>query len=219
VPTSAHDWSPLVGPARLEAELNVPGELSFHFGGRGYHDRNGSSRPFDRLGIRHWIWGRAPFHDHEAIYYALWPDQPGHPPEVVAMTIDRQGTTRHLEDVRVIRRGPRLARYGMPSWSSLDLEVAGERWLSVRMEERVDDGPFYLRFLSQATNAMGESVLGTTELVRPARVDRVAQRPFVRMKVHRVAGDNSNFLALFTGPSRGRFARQLGELLPARRSA
>lgn len=209
-----HDWAPLTGPSRAEASLRIGSAPLLDVQGRGYHDRNGSRTPFSSLGIRHWVWGRVPLEDRELIYYLLWPSDGG-PPEKLALEIGEDGTTV-AHDVELQLDGRRRARFGMPFWERLELRRGGERWLTVRHRAPVDDGPFYLRFFTDATDASGERHLGTGELVRPARVDFAPIRTFVDMRVHKTSGVTSRFNPLFTGPRAGRLTRQLSALLRPR---
>ena len=206
-----HDWSPLTGPATVDASLRVGSRSILDFAGRGYHDRNGSRTPFDRLGIDHWVWGRVPMPDRELIYYVLWPEGGG-APEALALEIDDAGQTRDVP-VRARLTGERRARYGMPYWARVELlDPDGGAWLDVRHGALLDDGPFYLRFGTEATRGGGRAH-GTGELVRPGRVDLAPMRPFVKMRVHHTEAPTSRLNPLFLGPRRGRWRRQLGTLL------
>ncbi len=206
-----HDWSPLVGPARGQARFNLDGSSYFRLDGRGYHDRNGSASPFDRLNIHHWIWGRAPFEDREVIFYLLWP-RGGGPPELHGLEIDERGFTyRSRLEARLSRK--RRAVFGMPFWREVELRREGSPWLRVSLDNNVDDGPFYLRFSGRAEDRRGDTAPACVELVRPDRVDIGYQRPFVRMRVDQTAGSNSVLMPLFAGPGGGslwRLARRLG---------
>lgn len=213
---NAHDWSPLTGPARGGAELRV-GAKTIRVEGRAYHDRNGSAVHLDGHGIEHWVWGRVAAAGSELIYYVLYPTQGT--PTVLAMEVLEDGRTRHLRDVSVELHGARLARYGMPYWSHVRLLRSGRPWLIVRHRRLVDDGPFYLRFFTEAElgyRAGGRPQPGSGELLRPGRVDLPVWRPLVRMKVHQTSLGNSPFVPLFSGPKAGRLARLLGTLRPSR---
>jgi len=206
-----HDWSPLTGPSHVQASLRVGGRRLLDFEGRGYHDRNGSRTPFDQLGIAHWVWGRVPMPDRELIYYVLWPDGGG-APEALALEIDEHGVTRDVP-VRARLGDERRARYGMPFWEDIALiDPDGRTWLDVRHTALLDDGPFYLRFGTEARRG-GHRAHGTGELVRPGRVDLAPMRPFVKMRVHHTEAPSSRLNPLFVGPRRGRWRRQLGALL------
>jgi hypothetical protein len=213
-----HLWTPVIMPALGRARLDVDGEPLLQVTGRAYHDRNGGAVALHRLGIRHWLWGRAAMPDHEAIYYLLFPERSDARPLAYYLRLREDGVAEALPNAVARLSGPRLARFGMPWWSRIALEAddpsapAGRARLEVRAGAPVDDGPFYLRQLVEARDASGASGPGFGELVRPARVDLPGQEPFVRMRVHRVAGSNSVFLPLFTGPKSGRLSRLLADL-------
>jgi hypothetical protein len=211
-----HDWTPLMGPGRGEADLSVDtpdgpgeserGEAEYSLRGRAYHDRNGGRKPQHELGMEHWLWGRVPLPDEERIFYLMWPHNGG-APQALGLEIDRAGTIHRRRDLTLELGAPRFGRAGMPYWKSLHLRSEGRPWLDVRYTDVLDDGPFYLRFLIEAEAAKGATARGLAEACRPDRVDRDLMRPLVRMRVHRVDGKNSMWLPLFTGPKRGRLRR------------
>jgi hypothetical protein len=203
-----HVWTPLIAPARGTARLEVGGRTLLAMSGRAYHDRNGGAVALHRLGMRHWLWGRVAFEGEERIYFACFPRDRAQAPLVVAIALREDGTHEELVGARAVRGGPRLARFGMPWWSRLAITRSdGTPWLEVDSESPIDDGPFYLRTPLVATTGEGARGRGFGELCRPDRVDRALERPFVRMRVHRPAGDNSVFLPLFTGRREDRVAR------------
>jgi carotenoid 1,2-hydratase len=217
-PDAPHVWTPLTGPARGAARLEFGGQPLKRLEGRAYHDRNGSSVPLHELGIGHWMWGRLPFGERERIYYLLWPMDPAQPPRCLGMEIDRAGNTRLLEGLRVERQAERRTLAGL-RWAERLRLFAGDRlWLELRHRVVADSGPFYLRFLSDATAPDGERATGWGELCYPDRVDRAVHRPLVRMKVHRHQGGNSLWVPLFTGPRSGRLGRLFRHLLSAAHS-
>jgi carotenoid 1,2-hydratase len=215
-PDEPHVWTPLTGPAHGEVALRCGDRAVARFAGRAYHDRNGGSVPLHGLGMDFWMWGRLPFRDREAIYYLLWPHGSEHPERCIGVEIDQGGKTRRIPGLRLERAEPRRTLAGLPWSARLRLLQGRDPWLEVRHTRVIDSGPFYLRFLSEATSADGERATGMGELCYPERVDQALLRPLVRMKVHRVHGGNSMWLPLFTGPHRGRVIRLLRSLLPSR---
>jgi carotenoid 1,2-hydratase len=101
----------------------------------------------------------------------------------------------------------------MRSPRRLRLSVDGRPWLDVQHTVVADDGPFYLRLLSEGTAPDGETATGWSEVCRPDRVDLARHRALVRMRVHRTEGRNSMWLPLFTGTREGRIRRLLGQVL------
>lgn len=212
-----HVWTPLTGPAIGEADLAFGGEPLARLRGRAYHDRNHGTVPLHDLGIERWIWGRVPLADRERIYYLLWPEGGG-APLALGMDVDAEGCVTRVEpEVETMdeRRGPA----GLRRPGGLALRVDGRPWLSVVHRRVADEGPFYLRLLTEAATGEGERALGWGELCRPDRVDLGLHRPFVRMRVHQAVGPNSPWLPLFTGPRRGRVRRLLRHVLSGSGSA
>lgn len=207
-----HDWSPLTGPARGEADLQF-GSKSYVIRGRGYFDRNGGRQPQHELGMDHWLWGRIPLPDRERIYYLLWPASSPCEQDPVTFGVDifKDGTTQTHHDLSVTRTTTRRGFGGLTYWRDLAIERAGEEWLRVEHVSVVDDGPFYMRYQARGTTSTA-SALGMAELCYPDRVDRDLHRPLVRMRVHEVEGKNSMWLPLFSGPRQGRVSRMVKNL-------
>lgn len=209
-----HVWTPLTGPATGTATLDWGDQSVARLRGRAYHDRNGGAVPLHDLGIRHWIWGRFPLRDRELICYLLWPEHARGSPRVLGLTIDAAGRTEAVGDLRA-ELGPERRGFAGLRWPERFRLLRGDAlWAEVRHAVVVDQGPFYLRFQSEARTGDGERALGWGELCRPDAVDRARHRPLVRMRVHRPAARNSLWLPLFTGPRSGRAGRLLRALLP-----
>jgi len=132
----------------------------------------------------------------------------------VALGIERgvDGSEREVE-LEVRMEGKIRGIAGMRSPRRLILTVGGRAWLDVRHTVVSDDGPFYLRLLSEGTAADGETATGWSEVVRPDRIDLARHRALVRMRVHRTSGANSIWLPLFTGTREGRIRRLLRQVI------
>ncbi len=199
-----HVWRPLgvggAGGAALTA-----GDWSLDISGRAYHDRNSSTAPLGALGIGHWVWGRVPTPQGERIYYLVWPESPDQAPVAWGFEVGPDGTTQHrtldvqLEDAT---RG----WFGMRWWQTLRLSADGAPWLLVKQDAPLDDGPFYLRFLTRAATPDGAWHSGVSEGLRPDGRDNWSG-PLTQMAVHRPGGANSFWLPLFSGPAESRWSR------------
>ena len=96
-------------------------------------------------------------------------------------------------------RWPRVATFDDPAGRPIHVETVA----------RVDNGPFYQRYLLRGR--CGDEVgHGIGENLVPDRVDSDLMRPLVRMRVHRADGPNSMWLPLFSGDADGRVRRLLG---------
>jgi hypothetical protein len=209
--TPPHLWTPMTGPATGTLRLELDGRVFAQVEGRAYHDRNAGRVPLHDLRIDRWMWGRVPLADRELVYYLTWPSGADRPIHFgVEIGVDGRTTRTELE-VELGRE--RISFGGLRRPERIRLRAAGRPWLDVVHTRVVDAGPFYLRMLSEARTAAGETAVGWSELCRPDRVDLAPHRPFVRMRVHRTAGPNSMWLPLFTGPRTGRAARLLRHVL------
>lgn len=211
--TSPHRWTPLVGLAHGTASLRAGDKTWVHTRGRAYHDRNGGDRALHDLGIHTWLWGRCSFPGEELVYYALWTDAGPEPSTTLVWSLDEAGGMQPRHGSTVV--GPRArARYGMPVWPKLGLQLSarsqgktlGAERVEVERVSRVDDGPFYVRSLTRARRG-GAVGHGVEEIIRPDRIDRAWERPLVRMRVHNVDRENSMWLPLFVGSSDDRLRR------------
>jgi hypothetical protein len=195
-----HQWTPLCTATVGHADLEVDGRPFLRVRGRGYHDRNGSTLPLAALGIRHWLWGRAPVGGAERIWYLLWPEHGE--PVAWGLEVGSDGAAVVREHLEVRRQGLRLGWFGLPWHRRLTLRLDGQPWLDVEHARLVDDGFFYQRWQARVRGPGGEQGLGFAEAVRPGRVDRWWNRWLVRMAVHHASRPNSPFLPLFSGARR-----------------
>jgi carotenoid 1,2-hydratase len=200
----AHRWAPILGPCEGEVELHVGEAPLLQTHGAGYHDRNGCPVALDALGMEHWIWGRSAVGDRTVIYYLSFPEDPASSPHLLVAASGPDGQYRFCE-ARCDLQRPRRGRFGMPWWTTLVIEGL-EAPLRVEVAPPLDDGPFYLRGLTQCT--LGEQRgPGFIELCRPARVDRPWMRPLVQMAVQHAERPGSWWLPLFCGPTSDRVQR------------
>jgi hypothetical protein len=183
-----------------------------------YLDHNRGDVPLDRYGIERWIWGRVTLPSgQEQVYFLLEPEDHTRPPTAIGLEI-RDGRV-HERALSVRSRQQRRGWFGMRWDRSLELVTEAGRWLSVTHDAPYEDGPFYLRMRARAQAPDGVSGQGTAEVVCPARIDRAAMRPLVRMRVQPPAGTPSSIWSpLFLGSRLGRWERTLRSLNAAARS-
>ncbi|MGB0678873.1 MAG: hypothetical protein ACPGUV_04355 [Polyangiales bacterium] len=215
---SPHHWTPMVAGARGQAYIEYGSDTPLDLRGSAYHDRNWSPLPLHALGIQDWLWGRVHGPHAELVYYALTPPDTQADPTHLVLELREDGELTWRPDVTLRLQGRRWARYGMPWWAALELWQGGRLLWRITHPDKVDDGPFYLRFLTQAQHVSGAVAPGVAEVIRPGRVDLVWQRPFVRMRVHQLHGPNSWLTAAFSGAQQGRLRRALAALVPGQAS-
>ena len=202
---SAHAWTPQVGPSFATAALRC-GDFRWRLAGRGYHDRNASSLPLHELGIKTWLWARAALPGRDRIVYALWPHGDA-PVQVRGLDVCDDGRVETFHDLTLTTEGASTTFFGMPTWRRLTLERAGTPWLTLDLTRCVDDGPFYLRYLPQASTADGPATAASAEIIVPDRIDLNLHRPFVRMRVSGADAQTSAWLPLFEGARQNRGRR------------
>ena len=203
-----HRWTPLIVPGAGEFTLDDGEGYRRSVQGRGYFDRNTSTVGLHRLGIGLWFWGHAPKPHKNQIMYLLWPESDEGEPVCLGYSVSPAGEVTEHRDLQV--RLPRRRRtfYGMPSWSQIEVREREELWLRLTLDRRVDDGPFYLRYVAE-TQVQGVVGTGSAEVIAPSRVDLARHRPLVRMRVGTDRLSNSRWLPLFHGASSGRIPRLL----------
>ncbi len=208
-----HAWTPLFTASSGTAALTWGETPSDRYvaTGRTYLDANASDTPLDALGIEDWWWGRVGLGERELIYYVVTPEDRSSEAVTMVLVVEPDGDARLFPAATLTSSKARRGVYGLSHPRELRVEADGLD-VVVCTEAIVDDGPFYLRALIRATAADGAEGRGIAERVVPSRVDLRWQRPFVRMRSHRVGGDNSLWLPLFSGKRRGRLRRLVSQL-------
>lgn len=140
-----HLWIPAAIDCDVEASIAIAGEEPIVFRGRGYHDHNVGCAPLHEA-VREWRWGRAHFRDHTIVFYES----------------DRNELHgARIEDVE-------LARNIYGAVYAKRLRVHAPRGVyDVTQSRIIDNGPFYIRFLSRFRAPDGEEVRGFSEVLRP----------------------------------------------------
>ena len=231
-----HAWTPLALPAFGTADVSFGQNERAQIFGRAYFDRNWSVRPLDQLGFDTWIWGHQSCRDEERVYYAFWTLE-SETPTCVGLTYTPDGRVCVEEGIAFSGSASGSTMYGMPRFEELVVTRDGEPWVRQKLSKPVDNGPFYLRYLTatcDTTQALSERPpgdlapldgvrSGSAEIIVPSRIDLALHRPMVRMRVDEEGEDNPLMLSFFEGSRQGRvgrLARRIGrELLPWARAA
>ncbi len=207
---SEHRWCPLVVAARGQASLRW-GDDGVELRGRAYLDRNACPRPITDLGIDSWSWGRLPLPGRELIWYRLEAQGPGKASRHIVLEVDAEGRTRRSADPTIHLHGRRRGAYGLLHPRGLHFTDPDGQQVDVQFRHRVEDGPFYQRFVVLASVGP-HRVEGVAEELRPDRIALPLLRPLIEMRVHKVAGPNSMWLPLFSGSRQHRPARLMAPL-------
>ena len=200
-----HQWTPIIVAAEGTAELSC-GSTKYSICGRGYHDRNAGTQPLHALDIGTWWWGRLAFDSHELIFYALFPKS-GSETLYLALQVDKNGQSHLFEDSKITFSEYQRSLYGLRWARQLSVSYTGADPIQLTIDHKIEDGPFYQRFMCSATQPRYGSAYGFVEQIIPDKVDLDWMRPFVKMRVHHLGQHNSMWLPLFTGPRKNRIRR------------
>ncbi|MBL0719277.1 carotenoid 1,2-hydratase [Piscinibacter sp. Jin2] len=140
-----HGWGPIAPSARVELSLDAP---ALSWSGEGYLDSNEGEEPIDRPFLQ-WDWSRAHLSGgRSAVLYEL--EERDHSQRLLALAFDRHGQAQPFT-----APGPqRLA--ASPIWR-MPRMIRGEASATARVEQTLEDTPFYSRSLVQ-TRLLGENV-------------------------------------------------------------
>lgn len=205
--TAKHQWSPRTTCARGALSLRHDGKHT-NLRGSAYFDANFSSLSLHEQGIDSWRWGRLSFEEETLVYYDITHESGARTRHVFLQGAEGEGqqTLLSLPVHEFASRQEKRGAYGVTAPREITLETP-LGFYTARCRHLVDDGPFYQRFLLDGSGPEGRRGHGIAEVVIPSRVDLPWQRPFVRMRTHRLSGENSPFLPLFSGPSAHRVSR------------
>ncbi|MGC6514866.1 MAG: hypothetical protein ACON4N_10260 [Myxococcota bacterium] len=207
-----HAWTPLLTMGNATASFTLGGAPFFEWSGSAYHDRNGSERRIDQLGIAWWTWCRFFFRDHLIISYLSWAHEG--PPEWVLMVVRPDGTTERIPIAVSLGnrvRTPWQQAYPESLYLTAPdggpLHIAGQSGHLVCIHERpLDSAPFYCRGTMTGRFA-GEAMRGMYEVCHPDVIDSDSFRPLVQMAVSHQTRRDSMWLPLFSGPRHDRVSR------------
>ncbi|HXS18163.1 MAG TPA: hypothetical protein VN764_13290 [Polyangiaceae bacterium] len=217
----AHVWAPRCVAARGQAILAYDGEVH-RLEGAAYFDSNLSRLPLQEQGISSWRWGRVSFDDETVVYY----DISGRGGDKTTLVCSQGRNTKlHFIDAAPMFCRERRGNFGLSGPRQVDIETSHAHY-RFSLEQLVDDGPFYQRYLvtgkrtSLGPHGGGSATgHGIAELVHPSKVDVPWQRPFVAMKTHHIGARNSLLLPFFSGFRRDRAKRTVAAWTQSMRSS
>ncbi len=204
-PEVSHKWTPLALPAHGQIDVDAE-DYGIRTEGHAYFDRNFSAHPLHELGIDRWFWGHTSGRQGDRIFYILWENDAA-TPMCLGFEVDPDGQTRVRSDLTPKLGPEHRTIWGMRSWKRVELWDGPTRWVSCRLTERIENGPFYLRYLTQNIVDAQGVLSGSAEVIEPKRIDMWQHRPLVKMRVSRDGVRNSTWIALFEGTGKTRIKR------------
>jgi hypothetical protein len=209
-------WAPVVLKGAGRVDLGWRGG-SVRGEGRAYVDGNASSEPLETLGIDDWRWGRLAFPRQELVWFRLERER-GLPGTSIVLTADDRGQATLHRGATVDHRDGSIGLYGLRRSSSLRLAAPSLGEVAIHFRHRVDDGPFYQRYLVEARGADGATGLGVAERIAVPRLSAAWHRPLVEMRIQRGSAPRSMWLPLFSGARDGRVGRLLASMVRRQRT-
>jgi carotenoid 1,2-hydratase len=197
------DWLPVTAMAAGRAALEWQGG-SCELSGRGYFDGNAGDAPLTELGIVDWRWGRIAMPSREVVYFQLSSEGGAAQPVVLTVAADGEAHLQAGATVDFADAAP--GWFGLRRGASVMVKTPADA-ISISLDDRVEDGFFYQRYLVSARSESGEVGNGVAERVVPGRLAAAWHRPLVRMRIDHHDVPPSRWFPLFSGAREGRWAR------------
>lgn len=176
-----HSWNLVMPNCEVQGNVGLGGlePEQIDFKGSGYHDHNIGSEPM-KESFYEWYWGRYHIGETTFIYYLMnrfgeW--------EKRAWLIDRNRLTLVCNEIQM--QGQILSVFGLNTARILKFTFP-EKELFLQLDQVMDNGPFYQRYLGRLLLGSGsdvESVRGISEYIRPARIYSRIFWPLVDMRI------------------------------------
>ncbi|MDR9418780.1 hypothetical protein [Gracilimonas sp.] len=179
-----HLWNLILPVMDIEADLSMDGkrgEKRLKFTGKGYHDHNIGNEPM-KESFRDWYWGRYHFRDFTLVYYLM---QKNTEREFKAWLIDSNNESIlekfNTADLSYYSRN----WFGLNSARKIDL-TKGEVIVNINCKDKIDDGPFYQRFIGNSVikyNGQVNAAHGISEYIFPKNIYKRLFWPLVHMRL------------------------------------
>jgi len=177
-----HTWNLVMPRGEVEGEIFLKGycEKEIRFRGTGYHDHNTGSEPM-KESFNEWYWGRYHTVDSTLVYYLMFEKGEW---QKKAWLIENNGQILEMQgNVEMSNRG--LSKFALQPARTLQFKGEGTEAF-LQLENVVDDGPFYQRYLGQMLINKGGNILragGISEYIYPSRIYSKIFWPLVDMRI------------------------------------
>jgi carotenoid 1,2-hydratase len=179
-----HSWNLLQPRTDVEVSLQLSGrsgEEELVFEGAGYHDHNIGYEPM-KESFRDWYWGRYHFQDFTLVYYLM---EKHNESQFKGWLIDKknQRVLEHFEEANL----DYFTRnwFGLNSARKIELK-AGQVSVNIQCNSKIDDGPFYQRFIGDSIINYNDQVYaahGFSEYIYPDNIHSRLYWPLVHMRL------------------------------------
>ncbi len=180
---AAHQWILAAPRCRVSGTIRLGADERHEISGNGYHDHNIGESSLQAQ-FESWEWGRVSFRNRTMVYYRAT----GAGGEQRAWLLDVAEADLSIAPA-VIHESMPLRNVYKLGYPGRMIVSAGPHELEVRQRRIVDNGPFYLRFISEFVLDR-ECVSGFSEVLRPKALAWRWFWPMLNSRVRRVdSGD------------------------------
>lgn len=179
-----HFWNLLQPKAKVVGNLKIKGKTDdYHvaFHGNGYHDHNVGQEPMGHS-FKDWYWGRIHIENETLLYYVM---NGYEGKQYEAWFIDQEGQTISSYIEKVELENPTNTLLGLQYFKEVHLKgIRGN--LVVELKNRVDNGPFYQRFMAEAYFADetgAKKYTGFAEYINPREIQNESYWWMVEMRL------------------------------------
>ena len=171
---SRHEWTLVAADCQVNGQVTIDGPDAgkLDFVGRGYHDHNAGSQEI-RLAIREWAWGRVHAGRETFVYYK----STSHHGTSAQIVLRLKDGALHSDHEYLLDNADRQkTRFGLRyfrgfSFAKVDSKAQANPDDMVTMNEPVDQGPFYLRWVTMFT-IKGHAYPGIAEWLETKNLHR-----------------------------------------------
>ncbi|RNC85401.1 MAG: hypothetical protein ED557_01095 [Balneola sp.] len=179
-----HFWNLLQPRAEVTGSIILEGrrDHSVLFNGVGYHDHNTGYEPL-KDSFEDWYWGRIHFPQYTLVYYIMNGLNGKQQHEAWLISKEEQIISRTFENLELSDFSK--TKLGLNSARSIRLG-SGDTSITLNQSRVLDNGPFYQRFLADATLTDQEGSFkakGITEYIKPDRIYEEKYWWMVRMRL------------------------------------
>ena len=179
-----HFWNLLQPRAKVVGNLKVKGKTDDHhiaFHGSGYHDHNVGNEPMGHS-FKDWYWGRFHFKDETFLFYVM-NGYDGQQYEAWYIDSENQQVSSFVDKIEL--KKPTKTLLGLRYFKELHISSLRGNMV-IDLNKRVDNGPFYQRFLAEAYFADetgGKRHTGFAEYINPREIQNESYWWMIEMRL------------------------------------
>jgi len=186
-----HNWLPSATDCNVTGKLKIyrnSARRKTEFSGRGYHDHNwGNESLFQNMSD--WYWGRVISNEYSLIYFYIKYSDKEKEPFKKLLLFKNNILITQKNDFKINFNLKK--NYWLLNYNELMEIEADDLKLIVNNSDKIDNGPFYIRFLSDFYLSLNNEVIiddkrGFSEYINTKRLSSGILKPFVNMRIKKV---------------------------------